>query len=76
MHCVFCERYRWIVVGRNLICVLNLVPRAFPHPFFKGKALGTRLLCTVALGGGGGAPSYDLQGVVTLDRVWFLTSLS
>ena len=22
---------------------LNLVPRAFPHPFFKGKALGTRL---------------------------------
>ena len=21
----------------------NLVPRAFPHPFFKGKALGTRL---------------------------------
>ena len=26
--------------------VLNLVPRAFPlkNPFFKGKALGTRLL--------------------------------
>ena len=23
--------------------VVNLVPRAFPHPFFKGKALGTRL---------------------------------
>ena len=21
MHCVFCERYSWIVVGRNLICV-------------------------------------------------------
>ena len=23
--------------------VTNLVPRAFPYPFFKGKALGTRL---------------------------------
>ena len=22
----------------------NLAPRAFPHPFFKGKALGTRLV--------------------------------
>ena len=22
MLCVFCERYSWIVVGRNLICVL------------------------------------------------------
>jgi len=25
-------------------CIYNLIPRAFPHPFFKGKALGTRLL--------------------------------
>ena len=46
---------------------LNLVPRAFPlkmggpHPFFKGKALGTRLgspvnkfLTTPAVWGGGG----------------------
>ena len=64
MHCVFCERYRWIVVGRNLICVLNLVPRAFPHPFFKGKALGTRLLCTVALGGGAGVlPHMTFKGL-------------
>ena len=36
----------------ELGCSINLVPRAFPlkngwggpHPFFKGKALGTRLL--------------------------------
>ena len=28
----------------------NLVPRAFPHPFFKGKALGTRLGLIVGLG--------------------------
>ena len=39
MHCVFCERYSWIVVGRNLICVL-LPSRGgggvLPHMTYKG----------------------------------------
>ena len=42
MLCVFRERYGWIVVGRNLICVLlpseggGVGGRVLPHMTYKG----------------------------------------
>ena len=47
----------------------NLAPRAFPHPFFKGKALGTRLVSRKPSrpgeGGGGG------KGATPNPSAWF-----
>ena len=48
MLCVFRERYGWIVVGRNLICVLlpsegggGVGGRVLPHMTYKGLWRGT-----------------------------------
>ena len=55
----------------------NLAPRAFPHPFFKGKALGTRLVSRKPLrpgeGGGGGVRGLLLtrpHGLIKKKNLW------
>ena len=47
---------------RYLANLANLAPRAFSHPFFKGKALGTRLVSKPSRRGegeGGGVRGYS-----------------
>ena len=66
MHCVFCERYRWIVVGRNLICVL------LPSGWGGGRVLPQMTIRGCDAGQGMG---FDLS---VLNRVYteFRLSLS
>ena len=55
----------------------NLAPRAFPQPFFKGKALGTRLVSRKPSrpgeGGGGGVRGLLLtrpHGLIKKKNLW------
>ena len=47
----------------------NLAPRAFPHPFFKGKALGTKLVSRKPLRPGEGGRRG--KGATPNPSAWF-----